>query len=448
METPQTTTEIHLAQKDKLLRILGVTFGLAVVTGGMIGTGILRTPGAVAGHLQTPWLIILVWILAGIYALIGANTYAELGTMLPRAGGPYVFARQTYGEFGGFLVGWSDWFVNVLGISYYVVAIGEYSAALVPLLNNYVSGVSIFTLLVLGAFHRIGLRAGSGLQKLTSLLKVLAFFVIIAACFIFGGKQTAVAAERTTAHLISNPMTSFVAVVLALQMVMETYAGWNGAVYFTEEDKNPSHNIPRALFGGVFIVMAIYVLFNLAIIYVLPIPTLAASKLPAADAAQAVFGGASGQIITALALVSLLSILNGALLITPRIMFAMSRGGLFSERGATVNTGGTPTVALALTVLIAMILAASATFESLFSIAAFMGVAIDCSIFATLFILRKREPDLPRPYLARGYPFVPMIILVGSVLLLVAYVISNTVNSLLALTVMAMSYPIYRLIRR
>ena len=439
---------IEMPQKNHLLRILGVTFGLAVVIGGMIGVGILRTPGLVAANLGSTWLIIAVWVFGGIYTLIAANSYAELGTMLPEAGGPYVFAKKTYGTFGGFLIGWSDWFLNTCATAYLAVAIGEYTAALSPALTDFVPHIAVAVLIFFVGLHWFGLRAGSGAQKLTSLLKVLAFLVLIVACFVFGGRQNPSPVEQNFSSSVTNPLLSFVAVILSLQAVIETYAGYNSVVYFSEENTDPARNIPRALFGGVILVTAIYLLVNFALLVALPIEQIAASKLPAADAAVSIFGETGGTIITALSLASLLSIINALVLQTPRTLFALSRDGLFSTKGAAVNDGGTPTFALALTILLAVILAASGTFESLLAIAAFMGLTVDCSVFLALFVLRKREPDFPRPFKARGYPFVPFIILFVSVLLLIGYVFGNTMNSLIALSAMALSYPAYLIARR
>lgn len=439
---------IESPQKNHLLRILGVTFGLAVVIGGMIGVGILRTPGLVAAHLGSAWLIIAVWIFGGIYTLIAANSYAELGTMLPEAGGPYVFAKKTYGVFGGFLIGWSDWFLNTCVIAYLAVAIGEYTAALFPALSDSVPLIAVAVLIFFVGLHWLGLRVGSGAQKITSLLKVLAFLVLIVACFIFGGKQNLPPAEQSSQFSVTHPLLSFVAVILSLQAVIETYAGFNSVIYFSEENQDPARNIPRSLFGGILLVTAIYLLVNLALLFALPIEHIAASKLPAADAAASIFGETGGTIITAFSLASLLSIINAVVLQTPRTLFAMSRDGLFSTKGATVNDGGTPTFALALTILLAMILAASGTFESLLAITAFMGVTVDCSVYLALFILRKKEPDLPRPFKARGYPFVPFFILFVSVLLLIGYVVGNTTNSFIALSAMALSYPAYLIAKR
>ncbi|HEX8289189.1 MAG TPA: APC family permease [Pyrinomonadaceae bacterium] len=283
MEPAQLTEESLLPQQNNLLRILGVTFGLSIVIGGMIGGGILRTPGFVADQIGTPLLIIAIWILGGIYALFGANTFAELGTMLPKAGGPYVFARRTYGDYGGFLIGWSDWFLQTSTSAYLTVALGEYIGALFPVLADSIVIISISIFILLAVLNWIGLRMGSGIQKLTSLFKVVAFGFIVLACFIYGGNQDGAVHAPL---LISSPMTVFAAFILSLQAVMETYAGWNNPVYFSEEDTNPEKNIPRVMFGGILIVMTIYVLFNLAMIYVLPMSELAASKLPAADAAQ------------------------------------------------------------------------------------------------------------------------------------------------------------------
>ena len=428
-----------------LLRILGVSFGLSIVVGGMIGAGILRTPGFVAAQLGAPLLIIAVWVFGGVYALFAANTFAELGTTLPNAGGPYVFARRTYGEYGGFLIGWSDWFLQTTTTAYLTIALGEYTAALFPALADSVVPISMGILLALGFLNWLGLRMGSGIQKLTSLLKAAAFAVIIAACFIFGG-GTAEATAATPAK-ISSPMTLFVAVILALQAVQETYAGWNNPVYFAEEDTHPERNIPRAMFGGVLIVMAIYLLFNLAMLHVLPMEDLAASKLPAADAAQVVFGGYSGQLITSLALLSLLGILNVQVLAAPRIIFALSRGGLFFRKVATVNEGGTPTLALALTLLLSALWAATGTFELMLGISAFLGLMVEGSVFLSLFILRRTEPELPRPFRAWGYPWVPMVTLIGSALLLAAYAVSNAASSAFGFAVMVLSYPLFLVVR-
>ncbi len=440
--------DIQSSDNRKLLRILGVGFGLSVAIGGMIGVGILRTPGIIAANLGFVWLIIAAWVFGGIYTLIAANSYAELGTLVPKSGGPYVFARKSYGDFGGFLVGWSDWFLISCTTAYIAVAAGEYLAAIFPALTGYISAVAVLILSFFFVLHLFGLRVGSEAQKLTSLLKVVCFLILIVACFVFGGDSGPQDIPQTSRISLVSPFTAFVAIILSMQAIIETYAGYNSVVYFSEENTSPERDIPRALFGSVLTVVVIYLLVNLALFYVLPVSEIADSKLAAASAAEIVFGKTGGTIITILSLISLLSIINAMVLQTPRTLFAMSNDGLFFAKAGVVSSGGAPVFALVLTIVLAIVLAASGTFDSLLGIAAFMGVTVDCLVFLALFVLRKREPDSLRPFKAWGYPYLPFFILVVSVLLLVAYVFSNTESSLIAIVAMSVSYPVYLWIKR
>src|SRR5947199_2902018 len=206
METDRAVTNSASLSKRRLLRILGVTFGVAVGIGGTIGIGILRIPGSVAAHLGHSGLIMAVWILSGLYAFAGANTYAELGTMLPLDGGPYVYARRAYGEFGGFLVGWSDWLLRTSSMAYLAVALTEYAAGLFSYNPGVITPAAIAVLIFFTAFHWLGLRVGSRAQEIMSLFKVLAFFVIIAACFLFSPKLAATASARPS--LFADPKRS------------------------------------------------------------------------------------------------------------------------------------------------------------------------------------------------------------------------------------------------
>ena len=446
METDRALTNSATLSKERLLRILGVTFGVAVGIGGTIGIGILRVPGSVAAHLGHSGLIMAVWILSGLYAFAGANTYAELGTMLPLDGGPYVYARRAYGEFGGFLVGWSDWLLRTSSMAYLAVALTEYAAGLFSYNPSVITPAAIVVLIFFTAFHWLGLRVGSRAQEITSLFKVVAFFVIIAACFLFSPKLNAAPAAKPP--LFSDTKLLFVAIALSMQSILGTYAGWHAPVYFSEENTDPAKSIPRSLFSGVAVVMAIYVLINFAMLYALPMSKLAGSKLAAADAAQLIFGGYSNQIVTSIMLISLLGIINAAFLFTPRVMFALSRDGLFFHSGVRINTGGTPTTALLVTAVVAIMLAGVGSFDRLFAFTAFLTVLVDVAAFGTIFVLRWREPDLPRPFRARGYPVLPAIVFLGAALLLIAFVVSSAENSLYAVIGIAVSYPVYLLVKR
>ena len=427
--------------RNRLLRILGITFGLAIAIGGTIGVGILRIPGLVAAQLGSAGLVMMVWILGGLYGFAGANTYAELGTMLPLAGGPYVYARRAYGDFGAFVVGWSDWLLRVSSMAYLAVALCDYSAALFPISSRLTTPLAIVALIFFTGLHYLGLRVGSRTQEIMSLFKVVVFlFIIVCAFLVRPEKQVA---QPAVTAFSSQPLLLFAAIALALQNVIETYAGWNSPAYFAEESTQPDRNIPRSLFSGVLLVMGIYVLFNFAMVYALPFSTLAGSKLAAAEVAQQIFGGRSTEIVTIIAFVSVVGIFNASFLMTPRVLYALSRDGLFSSYGARVNSGGTPTGALVVTAAAAIILTAIGSFEKLFAFSGFLAVAVDAATFAALFVLRKKEPGLSRPFKARGYPLLPAIVLVGSVLLLLAFVISNTLNSVYALVAIGLSYPVY-----
>jgi len=433
----------------KLLRILGVGFGLAVVIGGTIGVGILRNPGGVAGHLPSVWWILLAWTLGGLYCLLGANYLSELAAMTPKAGGYYVYAHRAYGNFGGFVVGWSDWLYQTLGLAYIAVVFGEYASGLfAPDLGGGRVIFSVAILLMIALLNYIGLRSGSGTQKLTSLLKCIALIAFVIACFVYGGgSETAPVSDATS----SIPLTTFAqitAFILAFQLVLGTYDGWHEAIYFTEEDRDPGKNIPRSLFGGLAVIITIYLLVNIALLYVLPMSELAGSKFAGADAMRIMFGDRSGQIVTVLALISLIGIINAILMACPRILLALSRDRLFFGQAAKVNEGGTPVFGLVVTALAAIVLSSIGTFELLLAISAFFAVVIASLLVIALFILRRAEPNAPRPFRALGYPFAPAAVLIVSVLLAVGYVVSNTEPSLYAIIVLALTYPVFRLIKR
>ncbi len=441
METIRAASEVQSAGKNKLLKILGIGFGLAIGIGGALGVGILRSPGIVAGSLGNAWLIIGVWILGGVYALIGANSLAELATMLPEAGGGYVYIRRAFGNFFGFAGGLNDFILTCCGAAYISITFGDYLAALIPSFAGRENIVAVTVLLGIAVLNWIGLRAGDFVQQITSLIKVAAFFVLIVASFVFGGAGNV--APRESIVEFANPLALFGAVMFSLQAVMETYAGWGSVVYFSEESADPGRTIPRSLFGGVLIVMTIFVLVNAALLYALPISQIAHSKLPVADVAQIVFGNIGGKIITALALCSIFGILNSIILYLPRVLFAMSRNGFLPTQIAKVNAGGTPFVALFLTVSLIMIFALSGTFETLLAIAAFLSLAGDSVTYLALFILRHKEPDLPRPFRAYGYPFLPAIVVIGAWIILIGYVVGNTVNSLYSIGILLLLYPLY-----
>lgn len=434
------------ADKSNLKKILGVSFGIAVTIGGTIGVGILRTPGMVAAQLGSGWLIILAWVIGGIYALLGTISVIELGTMIPKAGGWYVFVRRAFGDYGGFIIGWSDWIATCASLASIAIAIGEFFVVLFPELSFFIKTIAIIILLIFAAIQWIGLKSSSGTQQLTSLIKAIAFLALVAACFIWGGK---ISTEAISTVKIPSTITAvFFAFVIALQSIIFTYDGWYSAVYFTEEDKNPGKNLPRSAIGGVLATIVIYLLVNIGFLYVLPVSKLAASVAPATDAAEALFGARGGQIITILSIASLVSILNAVLLIATRIIYGLGRDKLFTTKITSVSKGGAPRPALLISTLLVVLLIASGTFEVLIAISAFFYVANYFAGFSALFMLRKKEPEMERPFKAWGYPWTTLIFLIGSLVFLIGDIIGDPLNASFALIYIVLSIPAYFWIKK
>lgn len=433
------------AVRGHLFRVLGVGFGLAVIIGNTIGSGIFRTPGQIASHLPNVWLFLSVWVIGGMYALLGAVQIAELGTMLPRSGGQYVFARYALGEYAGFISGWSDWISTCGSAAAVAIVIGEFSRVLFPVVSGWEIVIGITITILFGALQWRGIGWGSSSQNITSSLKALAFAALIVACFIFGKGTT----SSTTFMPVPIGFALIGAVVISLQAVIFTYDGWTGVVYFSEEVEQPGKNIPRSMFVGILAIIAIYLLVNIALLYVLPIGKIAGQDFAVGLAANEIFGKHGDTIFRSLTIVSMLSALNAYHLMASRVLFAMSRDGLFTVRGAAVNKGGTPAFALLVSVIVAVLfIVFGQTFERVLAVLAFFFVANYTLSFISVFVLRYREPKKERPYRAWGYPWTTAAALLGSILFLAGAILSDTRISIYALILLAVSYPTFRVLKR
>jgi len=434
--------------KRHLLRILGVGFGVAVIVGNTIGSGILLTPGEVAAHLRNPWLIFAAWSAGGIFAFFCTQSVAELGTMLPEAGGWFVYARRAFGEYVGFLVGCCDWVVQSAAIAYLAVAFGEFAADLFPALRGHTKASAVGCLIILALLNWLGLRVGSRVQEITSLTKALALIAFVVVCFLVSSRAapSVTVAPRNIAQL---PHVGWlIAIILALQSIIVSYDGWYGAIYFTEEDKDPARNLPRSSIIGVLACGTIFLLVNAALLHVLPIDRLAASQMPVADAATLLFGGYGRVIILVLSLITAISTINASLMITPRILFAMARDGLMPDSITSINSGGTPSGALLLCTAASIGLVLSGSFETLVAMAAILFVVVYMSGFLSLYILRSSQPDLPRPFKMWGYPWTALVICLGTGAFLVASIVADLKHALFTVLVIASTYPLYLLVTR
>ncbi len=429
-----------------LLHILGLGFGLAGAVGGSMGAGILRTPGLVAAQLGSAPLILLAWLVGGLYALCGAFAVAELGAALPRAGGWTIYARRALGDRAGFAVGWIDWLGHCAGLAWVAITIGEFARGLVPALPPGGKAVALFTLVGFALLQRLGLRAGSLSQQILSLLKAVAFLALIGACLL-----VAPPAASTSTPLLApsgTPLALAAAGVFALQAVITTYDGWQSPIYFAEEFTAPATDLPRSLIGGVVAVTGVYLLVNVALLKVLPLEAMAASTLPLADAAARLFGPFSAQLITALALLSSIGLVNTVIMCAPRILFGLSRDGLFLPVFARVNAGGTPEAALLLTTAVTATLILCGDFQLLLGVSVFFYVLLYFTGITSLFLLRWREPELERPVRAWGYPLSAAVVWLGSLAFLISAAIGDSTNSLIAAGLIALSLPAQLLSRR
>jgi APA family basic amino acid/polyamine antiporter len=442
LSTAQATSAVSnpVRSKGHLQRIVGVGFGIAVGIGATIGPSILRTPGEIAAQVRSAWLLIAIWILGGIYAFFGAVAVTELGTMLPQEGGWYVYSRAAFGEYAGFLVGCCDWTMQAAAIGYSAIAFAEFTIALRPDLAPHLTLLAVGVVVFLTALNWIGVRSSSRTQEITSLIKALALFAFVAACFVVPPGKAASPVPYVLPMLHGGLL---LALVIAMQGVIATYDGWYSAIYFMEEDKDPVRNLPRSTIGGVLMCIAIFLLVNFALLRVLHMPGLAGSEVPAADAAMAIFGPHGKQIILVIAIITVLSSMNACLLCASRILFALGRERLLPPWLSAVNSGGTPSTALLMCALLSIGLVVSGTFETLIAVATFLFVTVYISGFSALFKLRAKQPAMVRPFKAWGYPWSTLFVLLASVGFLVGAVISDLKHSLFTLVLIAANYPIY-----
>jgi len=424
----------------RLLQVLGVAFGLAIIVGNSIGVGIFRTPGDIAAALPHTGWILGVWVLGGLYALLGALSLAELGAMIPTSGGQYVFARRALGEYAGFVVGWSDWLSASASVALIAIAFGEYTGELLPGLAPRAAGIACVVILGFTVVHWIGIRSSDAVQQATSVLKVLVLAALAAACWL-----AAPARDAGGAGLGALPAVG--AVALALQGVIYTYDGWNGVLYFSGEVKDPGRDIPRSMAGGVVLVIVIYFAINLAYLHVLSPAQMAGNKLVAGAVAGAALGASGETIVRVVITVSLLSACSACLLIASRVPYAMSADRLLPAAVSRVNERGTPVGSLLLSSAVALALILSGTFNQVLALAAFFFVLNYTVSFTSLFVLRRREPATPRPYRAWGHPWSTGLLLLGSLGFLASQVAGDAPNSMRSLAILAVSYPAYRLVR-
>jgi APA family basic amino acid/polyamine antiporter len=363
--------------------------------------------------------------------------------MLPQSGGQYVYAQRAFGPFAGFIVGWSDWASTCGTVAAVGFVLAGSAGHLVPALAGHPVLVSLGTVVVLTAILWHGARWSDRAQRITSAVKALALGMLVVACVWYRGPT--VAASANAMPLAAPTLTGF---IVAMQGVIYTYDGWTAPLYFSEEVRNPGRELPRSILTGLGVTMAIYLALNAGFVHVVSLPAMAQYGLPAATAAGQIFGPRGNTIVQLIVVLALPSTICACLLAASRVVFGLGRDGLASGRAMQVNPGGTPITGLLLSALMGAAFLLTGTFEAAVAMLSFFFVANYALSFAAVFVLRRREPDLSRPYRTKGYPWTTGLALVGSIAFLVGAVISDPRHVLWALALLSLSYPVFRWLRR
>ena len=441
-------SEKSASTAGKLLRVLGLAFGLAAMVGLTIGMGILRTPGEVAAKVPSESLFLIIWVLGAGYALLGALSVSELATLRPRSGGLYPMVHDALGPFAGFVSGWTDWLGYVGTLAAVSIVLGEYVGPLVPALKGHETLSASVVVIVFTLIQWRGIRVGNAVQLITSSIKGIALVALFIAAFVMSVPLAPVEPVAHAATVLPGGALLFAAVVVALQSAINTYDGWTAPTYFGEEIQQPGREIPRAMIGGVLLVMLIYIALNIAFLRVVGIEAMAGDPFVAGTMASRLFGPMGDTVLRVLMIVSLIASVNVLLLGGSRIPYAMSRDRLMPPIMGQVNVGGTPVAAMLSMTLVSLLLIATGTFNTLIALLAFFFVANYVLVFIALFVQRRRAADAPRPFRVPLYPLVPGLALIGSMVFLIASIWSDRTNSLVAIGMIVVSWPIYRLICR
>jgi APA family basic amino acid/polyamine antiporter len=436
---------------DGLHRSLGGAFGIAVAVGSMIGVGVLRTPGIILGHVGSATLALTVWLAGAVYVLFCVNYMAELASAIPRSGGVYVFAERTLGRFGGTVVGWSDFLNSVFAIALLAVALAEYIGDLVPQSGRHTGTVATLLIASFTLLNLHGLRLASGTQQVTSLVKLLILWLLAFACLTF-------AEPASTAHLYpaftGSPPVTAAGVIASFQLVLGAFNGWAAPAYFSGEARDSRRGVARSLLQGALLVAATYLAINVAIVHVVPQAELIAAKLPAANAlerlatAHGLTAGFGGTAFLILAVLSLPSTLQAVMMQTSRTLYAMSADRLFFRWVAFVNARGSPSYATLVCGAVAVVLATTSTFETLFLTFTVFAVLNNLILLVGVVRLRRTEPDLPRPFKVLGYPWALLPVVLVDVTVFTGFASANVQQCLISAALVAGLYVAYRAHRR
>jgi basic amino acid/polyamine antiporter, APA family len=422
-----------------LPRKLTLLDAVSIVVGIVIGGGIFVVPNLVARSLPSASLILTAWIFAGVVSFFGALACAELGAAIPETGGQYAFLRESYGPFAGFLCGWTMFVVaRTAQVAWLAVTLSLYVGYLIPLAPIAAKLLALGSLALFTVINYRGVQAGAVVQKSFTFAKLVGLIAIIAAAFL--AKPHAAAAQPVAAGF---SITQFGVAMIACLL---GYDGWVQMSFVAGEIRHPQRNILLALSSGVAICIGIYTLANLAYLRVLSIPEIAASPHVGATAAERAIGPVGGTLVSVIILLSVIGTLNGCFLTSPRIYFAQARDGLFFRKFGEMHPKfQTPAFAIVAQALWAAVLIVTGSYESLADYAMFATWLFYGLMVAGVIVLRRKRPDLARPYRMWGYPVTPVLFLVVTVWFLVNTLITRPGPAVAGLLLIAAGVPVYRI---
>ena len=441
-----------------LRRDLGLWSAAAIVVGTVIGSGIFLVPKTMVQRVGTPEMVFAVWIFGGLLTLAGALTYAELSAAMPEAGGEYVYLREAYGPMFGFIYGWTQlWVAKSGSIATLATAFFYYLANFFPPLEltwivvplpvgpgwqpleiRYGQVLAMAVILSLGLLNYFGVKLGGEVQVFVTVLKVALIGGIIVLGLATGLGE---AGNFRTSYPTSGGAAGFFAALVA---ALWAYDGWNNVVMVASEVRNPQRNLPLALSLGTLSVIVIYLLTNLAYFYVLPAETVAATDRVAAAMMGRIFGENGAAVVSIAAMISIFAALNGSILSGSRVPYAMAHDRLFFRSvGAVHPTYGTPSVAIVLLTMVSAVMVLSGRYEDLFRYVIFSSWILYGMAAASVIVLRRKRPDLPRPYRTFGYPVVPALFVLVAFCLLIATLRDSPRESLLGLLLIFAGLPFY-----
>ena len=439
----------------KLKRQLGLFDSSMMVIGIVIGSGIFMTTGLMADAIPSASLILLAWVLGGLQMLAGALTYAELGAAMPKAGGQYVFLREAYGQLPGFLFGWIAFVAYISGTNAAIaVAVAEHVGSFYPNLSTQniiigvgsfsISGSQIFALsliLILSIINYLGIVFGKWVQNIFTVLKIGSILLFaLAGLFISTGNHIDMSLNPTDMK-IGSILTGM---GIALVAVNWTVGGWEYITFAAGEIKNPKKNLPRALIIGTIVILVLYFLVNIAYLKVLPMDSLMGEIKVGEMTARSLYGPGIGGVFALIIIVSMFGALNGNILVGSRVYYAMAKDNLFFSKAAEVHPKfHTPGNAIIIQSFWAAVLTLTGTFEELITLVVFVNFMLWIASASTVFVLRKKQPDLERPYKVWGYPYVPAFFIIFSSAIMVNTFFESPEQSLMGLGLTLLGIPAY-----